>query len=175
MNVRANRSMKELLGADAESPQRVRSECPRALAAELRDGFKEVDGCVVPKLFDGGPIWSTIHPRVDGQHDETGFECGLSKIHVEDFAGSALPLADLACLGIAYALQLRAALLRSFNSGVFRIIIDAQLPDPDLEVHGSICTVRHHKIRPGQLWLTDDLDGYKLNGVMVIDFEAGEQ
>jgi hypothetical protein len=49
------------------------------------------------------------------------------------------------------------------------------LPDPDFDVNGGVCTVRHHKVRAGQPWLLDDLNAYKLNGVMVIEFEAGEQ
>jgi hypothetical protein len=138
----------------------------------LRDGFKEVDGCVVPKDFEGGPIWSVDRPCVYNRDDETGFECSLSKLHVEDFASNDLPLPELTRLGIAYALRLRDALLRSSLSGHFRIIIAAQLPDPDINVNGSICTIRFHRIRTGQVWADDDLDNYGMEAVLTIDFEA---
>ncbi len=95
----------------------------------------------------------------------------MSKVHVEDFAGRELPLADLTRFGIAYALRLRDALLWSNVSGLFRIVIDSQLPDSDGDVNNSICTVRFHKLRAGQVWLSDDLEGYKLNAILVIEFE----
>ena len=174
MKVRANSSMKALLGAHAEAPEDISAPCPPDLLADLRDGFKEVQGCIVPKGFEGGPIWSATRPRVDNQDDETGFECSLSKVHIEDFAKNDLPLADMTRLGIAYALCLRDALLRSFESGVFRIIVDAQLRDAELELNGSVCTVRYHRVRTGQVWLTEDLDGYKMNAVLAIEFDAAE-
>ena len=74
MKVRANSQMNAVLGANAESPERVSVPCPSVLFASLRDGFKEVDGCVVPREFEGGTIWSARRLRVDNQDDETGFE-----------------------------------------------------------------------------------------------------
>jgi hypothetical protein len=172
MNVRASSSMKALLGVDADRPECIRVPCPAGLAAGLRSGFKEVDGCVVPASLQSESIWSTARPRVNNQDDETGFECNLSKIHVEDFVADDLSLSEVARLGIAYAVRLRDALLQSVLSGTFRIIGDAQLPDADLNMHGSICTVRVHKVRPGQIWLDDDLEAYKLNAVLVIDLQV---
>ena len=172
MNVRANRSMKELLGEDADRPECIGVPCPAGLAAGLQSGFKEVDGCVVPGSFESDSIWSTARPPVRNQDDETGFECSLSKIHIEDFVAEDLPLSEVTRVGIAYALRLRDALLRSVLTGTFRIIVDAQLPSQDLDVHGSVCTVRFHKVRPGQFWLDDDLDAYKLNAVLVIGLQV---
>jgi hypothetical protein len=57
-----------------ESPEGVLVPPPSALFASLRDGFKEVEGCVVPREFEGGTIWSARRLRVDNQDDETGFE-----------------------------------------------------------------------------------------------------
>jgi hypothetical protein len=172
MEVRANSSMRALLGADAVAPERVSSPCPSTLMSELRDGFKELDGCVVPENFEGGSVWSAARPRLNNQDDETGFECSLSKVHIEDFAGKDLPLADLTRFGIAYALRLRDALLRLSVSGLLRIVVDSQLPSSECDVKSSICIVRFHKLRAGQAWLADDLEGYKLNAVLVIEFET---
>ena len=33
-----------------------------------------MDGCVVPRGFESGTIWSARRLRVDNQDDETGFE-----------------------------------------------------------------------------------------------------
>lgn len=164
--------MKALLGVDAEFPELISIPCPPALVTDLEDGFKELDGCVVPKKFESGPVWSADRPPIDNQDDETGFECSISKIHIEDFVGSDLSLAETTRYGVAYAVRLRDALLRSIASGVFRIIVDAQLPDPDLGVGGSICTVRFHKVRAHQVWLDDELESYNENAVLVFEFAA---
>jgi hypothetical protein len=83
MDVRANGSMKALIGADANAPERISLPCPPALVADLQDGFKELDGCIAPKQFDSASIWSAGSVRVANRDDETGFECGLSKVHIE--------------------------------------------------------------------------------------------
>jgi hypothetical protein len=82
----------------------------------------------------------------------------------------AFPFQKLARIGCAYAMYLRRALLGSHVSGNFRIIVDAQKPAAELPV-GDACSVRFHKIRPGQTWLADDLESYKENALWVFEFE----
>jgi hypothetical protein len=161
--------MLELLGGDPEFHEPNIEPVPELLVADLRDGFKEVDGCVVPYSFQDSSIWSETRPRTDNINDETGFECGLSKIHLDD-VGSSISLAELARIGCAYAMYLRRALLVSPVSGQFRIIVDVQRSDAELQV-GNVCVVRFHKIRQGQAWLADDLESYKENALWVFDFE----
>ena len=170
MAARTNRQMLELLGGDPEFHEPNAEPVPASLVDGLSEGFKEVDGCVVLRSFQATSIWSEARPRVNNVDDETGFECGSSKVHLEDFVDASVPLSELARIGCAYAMYLRRALLGSQVSGDFRIIVDAQKPDAELRV-GNACSVRFHKIRPGQTWLADDLESYKENALWIFEFE----
>jgi hypothetical protein len=162
--------MLELLGGDPEFFEPNAEPVPESLVGKLVGGFKEANGCVVPSSFQATSIWSEARPRINNVDDETGFECALSEVYLEDFVDKATPLSELARIGVAYAMYLRKMLLESPVSGTFRIIVDAQRPDAEPGV-GNACCVRFHKVRPGQAWLTDDLELYKENGVLVIEFE----
>ena len=129
---------------------------------------------MVPRSFEAISVWSEKRPRANNADDETGFECGLNKVHLEDFVDADLPLSELARIGCAYGMYLRQALLDSKVSGDFRIIVSAQLPDLTLNV-GNVCTVRFHKIRPGQIWLHNDLEAYKEEANWVFEFKKAEK
>ena len=58
----------------------------------------------------------------------------------------------------------RFASVYSWPVGRFNVI---------LSYDGEGCAVRFHKIRAGQRWLAEDLEGYVDEGVLV--FEAGQQ
>jgi hypothetical protein len=170
MAARTNRKMLDLLGRDPEFFEPNSEPVPDSLIVGLSEGFKEVDGCVVPSSLRAPSIWSEIRPITNNIDDETSFECALSKVNLESFVEVDMPLAELARIGVAYAAYLRKALLDSPVSGNFRIIVDAQLPEAGLQV-GSVCSARFHRIRPDQAWLTDDLESYKENAIFVFDFE----
>ena len=53
MAVRTNRQMRELLGGDPEFHEPNTEPVPESLIDELKEGFKEVDGRVVPLFFSG--------------------------------------------------------------------------------------------------------------------------
>jgi len=161
-------------GRDPEFHEPNTEPVPNSLANRAREGFKEVDGCVVPRSFEAISVWSEKRPRANNADDETGFECGLNKVHLEDFVDADLPLSELARIGCAYGMYLRQALLDSKVSGDFRIIVSAQLPDLTLNV-GNVCTVRFHKIRPGQIWLHNDLEAYKEEANWVFEFKKAEK
>jgi len=169
MTVRMNRQMMALLGGGPDVLEPNAALVPDSLANETSEGFKEVDGCVVPRSFEAASIWSETRPRSNNMDDETGFECRLSKVHLDAFVDAEVPLSELARIGCAYAMYLRQALLGSHVSGDFRIIVSAQMPDPGLQV-GNVCTVRFHKVRPGQTWLDDDLEAYKEEAIGVFEF-----
>src|SRR3984893_4912045 len=152
MLARTNRRKLELLGGDPDFYEPNSEPVPDLLVGKLKEGFKKVDGCVVPSSF-AAPSISTTE---SGCGDETGLECSLTKVYLEEFIAADLPLSELARVGVAYGMYLRKALLDSPVSGQFRIIVDAQIPDPDLQV-GNACSVRFHKVRPDQEWLVSDL------------------
>jgi hypothetical protein len=171
MIVRTNRAMLELLGGDPEFFEPNFLPVPDVLVSQLTNGFKEVDGCVVPSSFESEQIWSDRRPRKDNHDDETGFECLLSKVYLEDFLSTDVPLSELCRVGLAYGFYLRTAISESQVFGQFRFIVDAQLPGADGSPATNACSVRFHRLRPNQNWLCDDLESYKENALLVMDWE----
>jgi hypothetical protein len=167
---RTNSYMLKLLGGDPDFHEPNSAPVPEPLVGKLMEGFTEVEGCVVPSSFPATSIWSETRIRTNNVDDETAFECTVSKTYLEDFVDAGVPLSELARIACAYAMYVRKALLDSPVSGTFRIIVDAQLPDPELEV-GNVCSVRFHKVRADQAWLADDLETYTESALWVLDFE----
>ena len=170
MSVRTNRFMLELLGGDPDFQEPNAEPVPPSLVSVAMEGFKEVDGCVVPRSFQATSIWSEARVKTDNIDDETGFECSINKAHLDDFTDAGLALTELARVGCAYAMYIRKALLDSPVAGKFRIIVAANPSDSELRV-GNTCSVRFHRVRPNQVWLTDDLESYKQEALWVLDFE----
>jgi hypothetical protein len=85
------------------------------------------------------------------------------------FFDSEVGLEELARTGCDFAWILRRELLKSNTQGPFRIIVSAQSADRELNV-GPTCAVCFHRIRAYQTGLADDLEGYKLEAIAVLDF-----
>lgn len=156
MKIRSNHLMKDLIGAEAIHPESIPVSVPEKMLDEIKSGFKEIDGCVVTKDWSGKSIGKK-------GEDETGTECLLSKIHVDAFVDKKMPLKEMIRIGIAFALKLKQSLSESTVPGPFRIIVAGNNA-------GHTCTVRFHRLRPEQAWLANDLEGYKAEAVMSIDF-----
>jgi hypothetical protein len=169
MKMKVNRSMLELLGGDAEFYEPSSIVTPDSLIAWATAGFKEIDGCVVPASFSRAIIWSSARPRILNTDDETGFECSLSKIHVEDYFETDIGLVELARTGVDFGFLLGTELLKTGIGRNFRTIVSAHVADPDMNVKEA-CTVRYHKVREGQIWLDDDLEAYKHEAIAALDF-----
>lgn len=163
--------MLDLLGGDPEYYETSVLLIPESLQEELKLGFKEFEGCVVPMSFLPSLIWSESRPKIDNIDDETGFECGLSHVHLEGFLPEGTSLTELARLGLDFACLLRGALLASRLSGPFAIVVSAHKADLELKI-GATCTVRFHRIRAGQAWAADDLEKYKEEAIAVCTFDA---
>jgi hypothetical protein len=97
--------------------------------------------------------------------DETGLECCANRLRMEAMIAprlaSSAPLLLLTA-GLITAGAMAAALSR-FEAR-FNVIVSYD---------GDCCAVRFHKIRDGQRWLMEDLEGYEGEGVLV--FEAGRE
>jgi hypothetical protein len=95
--------------------------------------------------------------------DQTGLECSANKLRMEAMLEPRLfrscPLLLLTA-GLVTARALSIELSR--YPGKFNVI---------LSYDGESCAVRFHKIRAGQRWLAEDLDGYVDEAVLVV--EAG--
>ncbi len=95
--------------------------------------------------------------------DATGLECSANKLRMESMFPARIvgscPLLLLTA-GLLTARLLADELAR--HPGRFNVIVSYD---------GESCAVRFHKIRAGERWLADDLEGYVDEGVLV--FEAG--
>ena len=158
VNVRVNQSMLELLGGDPAFFEMPADELPPALLQRAATPLTEVNGCIVPALT----------PSVTWVDDETGTECFWSHFHLKDFLPEATPLEELARVALDYVWPLRKGILAAHLSGSFRMIAAIEKPDP--EQTKPSCAIRFHRMRPGQLWLAEDLESYKHEAILVCDF-----
>jgi hypothetical protein len=95
--------------------------------------------------------------------DQTGLECSANKLRMEAMFPQRIVLSCpllLLTAGLLTARLLAAELAQ--HEARFNVIVSYD---------GESCAVRFHKIRAGQRWLAEDLEGYVDEGVLV--FEAG--
>lgn len=96
--------------------------------------------------------------------DATCLECSANRLRMETLFPPRLVLSCpllLLTAGLLTAQLIASELAR--HEGRFNII---------LSYDGESCAVRFHRIRKGERWLAEDLEGYVDEGVLV--FEAGQ-
>jgi hypothetical protein len=94
------------------------------------------------------------HVKTEDFPDRTGYECFVNHVHLP-FNGTRESL--LSCLGYAVALQ--RGLVRSATERRFQVIVSVAEDD---------CTVRFHEVRPGENWLSEDLEGFAEEAIVVL-------
>ena len=121
------------------------------LAGLLREQLIEENGCwFLASLRDGARTASLA-----SFPDRTGFECFVNHIHIGDVVQISNVVESFRhALGWAEALRKKLE-----RHGEFNIIVSCDDTD---------CSVRFHRIRPGETWLTDDLESYTAESVLVI-------
>jgi hypothetical protein len=129
----------------------------KAFSQLLAQGFTELVGAIVFSAARniGENVERTNFP------DLTGFECFVNHIHVEDQLDGPV-LNEIAFLrqGIAFALETETRLRSKFPLKPFKVIVAST-------AHG--CGVRFHVNRPGEHWLTSDLDSYGKEAILVLE------
>jgi len=125
------------------------------LSRYLADGVVERSGCILLKAMKA----SARDPVLGPNDDETGYEHFVNHIHVDPQDSSDTSQLDL---GLTYADRLAQVLQSSGYEGIFRIILSYNMED-------RVCTIGFHRVRKGQSWLDDDLEGYRHEGIMVTD------
>jgi hypothetical protein len=113
------------------------------LSSVLFAGFVEKDGCVL--LASEARDSATTRAATQ---DETGYECFINHLHVKNLAEA-----------LEFARRLNRALAERFT-GDFVVIVSFD---------GHEATVRFHKLRAGQRWLNENLEGYLQEGIAVFD------
>lgn len=94
--------------------------------------------------------------------DKTDYEATLNHIHISDFLEEKKDdLTYMLVQGILYATKVHER-LSSIGEG-FQVVLGL---DPDI----SDVNVRFYAVRPNEpQWITDDLDDYTLNDIIVMD------
>ena len=133
------------------------SKLTKALSQLLAQGFTEIEGAI---LFTAT---SSIGEDVESKNfpDLTGFECFVNHIHVEDQLER--PVSNeiaLLRIGMAFAFETKNRLCSQFPLKPFKVIVAST-------AHG--CGVRFHVNRPGEQWLTSDLDSYAKEAILVLE------
>jgi len=137
--MKINQNMREYLSHLQEHESALSPELSSVLAA----GFVEKSGCV---LLASAECGSAV-PR-DPTEDDTGYECFINHLHVNDLSEA-----------LQFARRLKCALAERFTD-VFVIIVSFD---------GREATVRFHRLRAGQTWLDENLEGYLDEGIAVLD------
>ena len=132
-----------------------RGPLSRELAGLLRQGIADKGKCILLKGCAKGSGGFVPRPY----WDRTGHECFVNHIHIDPkHRGDPKPLSQ----GLMYAEQLAQLLRDSPYRGPFRVILSFHLTD-------WICTVRFHRVRPGEIWHDENLDAYKEEAILIID------
>jgi hypothetical protein len=135
--MKTNQNMRRFLG----QLKTDRSALSPELSSVLDADFVEEKGCVLLAKASGSAL-------ARATEDETGYECLINHLHVEDL-GEALELAR----------RLHEALAYTFI-GSFVVIV---------AYDGREATVRFHRLRADQTWLSENLAGYLEEGIAVLD------
>lgn len=145
------RYLQDLRSREVDAEFRVPGKGPDVNIVEVR-------GCFLLRGYVKRP-----HVALTDFPDQTGLECSANRLRMETMLEPRLarscPLLLLTA-GLMTARALSNELAR--HAGRFNVI---------LSYDGESCAVRFHKIRAGERWLSEDLEGYVDEGVLV--FETG--
>lgn len=130
----------------------------RGLKTELKGGLVEVDGKVFLATYykARGPV---------SNDDPAGAEMYVNGFHI-DFYTSKKNVTDYALQqGLVFAFQVKDLLVKQFPKSKFKIMVST---DEGEDSFPEVCTFGFYKIRPNEIWLDDDLEIYKSNGLFII-------
>lgn len=125
---------------------------PFELASWVSSGFIQKDGCV----FLSAQYKS--HPGNAHFIDKTGLECFVNSFHIEDHVNERH--LDYACL---FCNEILGKWADEGHNEALRAIVS---------LNGAGVVVKFHIVRPGEHWLSADLDGYD-DAVLEVDSEPG--
>jgi hypothetical protein len=157
MNIKMNSVMKTLYTEIEPGKITNAANLSSELLGLVEPGFIVVDGTVLLKTQE--KFAKSIKP--DNFPDLTGYECFVNHVHIEDYLGDA-ELGSNALLkqGVALANKIVEELSSLFPDKLFKAIVAA---------NESGCSVRFHLIRSGENWLSDDIDNYGQEGILVLE------
>ena len=158
--------MLRLLGGDPAFTELSSVPVPEGLGRVMDDGFEAIDGCIVLRSLASSRRSALEHLK--SSDDETGVEAAINEIHLEDFVSVETPFVELVQLGNDFGFALGKRLVDQGIVGPFRVIIAASPAGADSR--RDSCTVRFHRVRSNQSWLSNDLENYREEAIGVMDF-----
>jgi hypothetical protein len=140
-----NRKMRERLVHLKSVDLSVRLD--KRLRLLLSPGLSNVGGSVLLTSQK-----NLAHVKREDFVDETGYECFVNHIHLTDHITESIEPLPLLEQGLAFVKALAAELRGDSENEHFKII---------LTMEECECTVRFHKVRASQNWLSSELDKYE--------------
>jgi hypothetical protein len=127
-------------------------DVPDELAQILGDGMRIIDDCLVVGKSDAVPL-DSVRAAV---MDKTGYECFVNHVHLKELGDSAAVLGH----AVAFCKRVSAQAASVAPNRSVRFIISK---------NGKDWTVHFHTLRPDESYVTDDLEGYAEEAVLVLD------
>jgi len=128
------------------------------LKTHLKNGLIEVDGKVFLAKF--------YKKRGGSNEDATGAEMWVNGFHIDLYVPKEKVIPDYSLQqGLTFAFSLKDLLINQFPGTAFKIIVST---DEGEDAFPEVCTVGFHKVRSNEVWLLGNLEGYKMNGLLVI-------
>ena len=149
--MQANRAMRQLLPDG--TPPRSPDVLPDDLTKILRDGMRVVEDCLVVGKSSTVPRLVSVRAAV---MDKTGYECFVNHVHLKESGDSAVVLGH----AVAFCKRVSAEALSVAPNRLVRFIISK---------NGTDWTVHFHTLRPDENYVSDDLEGYAEEAVLVLD------
>ncbi len=120
-------------------------------------GFIEIKDSVFLSIFKE----RIEHVNLTDFHDKTGFECFVNKVHIKDYlAKENLSKKFLIEQTITFAVQIKKALEANFVDSKFEVFASFDI---------NHFTSNFHKVRSNEKWLSDDIEGYKDESIIVLN------
>jgi hypothetical protein len=142
-----NTAMQNLLPAGYSTLARAQDVIHEKLEMYIGEGLRVIDGVLTTPWF-----WAHRgNASLANCHDETGLECFVNKLHIDDEFERAEWFEAIYIFGELVARR----------SGGYKVRIIATIDDLS-------CTIRFHSIREGQDWLGGDIEDHA-NPVMYTD------
>jgi hypothetical protein len=135
------------------TPLRSADVLPDELARILGDGMRVVNDCLVVGKSDVVPRLDSVRAAV---MDKTGYECFVNHVHLKEREDSAAVLGH----AVAFCKRVSVEAVSVAPGRSVRFIISK---------NGNDWTVHFHILRPDESYISDDLEGYAEDAVLVLD------
>ena len=145
----------------------VECELPPEFVEEIKKmRIVEIKGAVVVEDASGWDDSTDASGWGDCFVDLTGVECFVNHYHIDRAGDGSLKASATA--GIVAAKEFKRMIEATKIPGDFRLIVSANRNPCEPPFYGAV--VRFHKIRPKQAWLDDNLDNYKTEGILTMEW-----